>query len=641
MSVRIYQLAKKLGIDTKKLIEILKKYNVSVKSHMSVLDKETAQIVEHEVEDYLKKEKEEEKRKWLESLKRIEIEFPITVRDFAVKIDTKVSQLLSALLKKGKMLNINQQIDLETAKEIGMEFGFLVEEKKKEEEKLLEVSLKEENLRKRAPVVTLMGHIDHGKTSLLDRIRRSRITEKEAGGITQHIGAYQVKTSHGEITFIDTPGHQTFTMMRARGAQVTDIVVLVVAADEGVKPQTEEAISHARQANVPIIVAINKIDKPEADVDNVKSQLSKLNLVPEDWGGDTICVKVSAKTGEGIEELLEMIILQAEMMDLKADFSRPAIGVVIESRLSKEKGPLATFLIQHGILRTSNIVIAGNTWGKIRAMWDDRGNLLKEALPSFPVEVLGLEDLPTAGDKFFVVPDEEKAKEIIKRKKEERKQRMPSSVRLEDVFKKIKEKELKELKIILKTDTSGTAEAIEDALNKVSSNEVKINIIHKGVGIINTSDILLAEASGAVVIGFNVKIDPQAREEARTKKIDVRTYQVIYQLLDEITQAVQGLLEPTVKKVFVGRAVVRKVFKLSRAGVVAGCFVEKGVIRRGLDAELVRGKEVVFRGKILSLKRFKDDVREVQEGYECGISLGFSDIQEQDYIDVYTQEIEK
>jgi len=336
-----------------------------------------------------------------------------------------------------------------------------------------------------------------------------------------------------------------------------------------------------------------------------------------------------------------MIILQAEMMDLKADFSRPAIGVVIESRLSKEKGPLATFLIQHGILKTSNIVIAGNTWGKIRAMWDDRGNLLKEAPPSFPVEILGLEGLPTAGDKFFVVSDEEKAKEIIKRKKEERKQKMSSSVRLEDVFKKIKEKELKELKIILKTDTSGTGEAIEDALNKVSSNEVKINIIHKGVGIINTSDILLAEASGAVVIGFNVKIDPQAKEEARTKKIDVRTYQVIYQLLDEITQAAQGLLEPTVKKVFVGRAVVRKVFKLSRAGVVAGCFVEKGVIRRGLNAELVRGKEVVFRGKILSLKRFKDDVREVQEGYECGISLGFSDIQEQDYIDVYTQEIEK
>jgi len=640
--MRVYELAKKLNLDSKRLLKLLKEYNINVKSHMSNLDAETAEILYHELEERLKKEAELERKKFLESLKKIEIDFPITVRDLASKLQIKPSELLKKLLEKGKVLNINQNIDEETAKKIGEEFGYLIEKKLPLEEKLTKLELKEANLKKRPPVVTLMGHIDHGKTSILDKIRKSNIVDTEAGGITQHIGAYQVETPYGKITFIDTPGHQTFTQMRARGANVTDIVVLVIACDEGVMPQTIEAYNHAKEAGTPIICALNKIDKPQADPEKVKTQLQKIGLVPEEWGGDTICVNVSAKTGQGINELLEMISLQAEMMDLKADFNRPALGVVIEAKLSPKKGILATLLVQHGILKKGDFIVCGKYYGKVRNMYDDRGRELDSAEPSTPVEIIGLDGLPNAGDKFFVVPSEDVAKEIIERKVEEEKAvKYSQGLRLEDVFKKIQAKELKELKIILKSDTYGTAQAIEDALKKLSGEKVTIKIIHSGVGNVSVSDVLLAKASQAIIIGFNVKVEPKAKDLAKEEKVDIRLYRIIYELLDEVKKALEGLLEPVIKKVFLGRAQVKKVFKLSKAGVVAGCLVIKGIIKRGSIAELVRDKDCIFKGKIVSLKRFKDDVREVKEGYECGISLGFEDIKEGDFIDCYIEETQK
>ncbi len=605
---------------------------------MSVLDDETAQIVEHEVLEILEKQKKAEERRFLESLKKIEIEFPLTVRDFSAKVQAKVSEILKKLMEKGKVLNINQNIDKELAVSIGKEFGYLVEEKKLKEELLSQVELKEEKLRKRPPVVTFMGHIDHGKTSLLDRIRHSRLAEKEAGGITQHMGAYQVEVSGQKITFIDTPGHHTFTMMRARGAQVTDIVVLVVAADEGVMPQTQEALNHARQADVPIIVAINKIDKPDSDVDKTKRQLSQIGLTPEEWGGDTLCVSVSAKTGQGVDELLEMIILQAEMMDLKADYDRPALGVVLESRLTKEKGSLSTFIVQHGILKRGDYIVAGRFWGKIRAMWDDLGNTLQEVGPSSPAEVWGLDGCPQAGDKFFVVPNEDTAKEIVERRREEKQVLLKRPVDLKELLKRTGQDESKQLKVILKADTFGTLEAVSSAIRNMVPKEVRMDIIHQGVGAINSSDIVLAEASQALVVGFNVVLDNQAKEQARLKGIEVRTYRIIYELLDDIKQALEGLVGPAFKRIFLGRLRVKKVFKLSKAGTVAGCFVEQGIARRGSEAELIRDGKIVFKGKVQGLKRFKDDVREVAQGYECGVSLGFEDIKDGDFIDIYTQE---
>ncbi len=640
--MRVYELAKKLNLDSKKLLSLLKEYNINVKSHMSNLDPETAEILYHELEERLRKEAELQRQKFLESLKRIEIEFPITVRDLAAKLGTKPSELLKKLLQKGKILNLNQNVDKDTARSIGEEFGYLIEEKVPEEERLIKVELKKENLKKRPPVVTLMGHIDHGKTSILDRIRSSNIVDRETGGITQHIGAYQVSTSRGKITFIDTPGHETFTQMRARGANVTDIVILVVACDEGVMPQTVEAYNHAKEAGTPIICALNKIDKPQADPDKVKTQLQKIGLVPEEWGGDTICVNVSAKTGRGIEELLEMISLQAEIMDLRADYDRPALGVVIEAKLSPKKGTVATLLVQHGVLRKGDFVICGQYYGRIRNMYNDREREVNFAEPSTPVEIIGLNGTPSAGDKFFVIPSEDTAKEIIRRKEEEKKlSKQAQGLRLEDVFKKIQSKELKELKIILKADAFGTAEAIESALKKLSTQEVSIKIIHSGVGGVSVSDVLLAKASQAIIIGFNVKVESKAKELAKEEKVDIRVYRIIYELLEEVKKALEGLLEPIVKRVFLGRAEVKKVFKLSKAGVVAGCLVIKGIIKRGGLAELIRDIECIFKGKITSLKRFKDDIREVREGYECGISLGFNDIKEGDFIDCYIEEIQE
>jgi len=629
--MRVYELAKQLDIDSKELIKKLKGMNFPVKSHMSVIDKDTAEIIKHEIEDLQRKEIEENV---------IVVDFPISVKDLSVKLNKKSADILKMLLKQGKFYTINQNLSQEQAKAIAWEYKVNLRERLSKEEEILKVET--QNLTKRAPVVTLMGHIDHGKTSILDYIRKSRIASKETGGITQHIGAYQAQLEKGLITFLDTPGHETFTAMRSRGANITDIVILVIAADEGVKPQTVEAADHAKAAGVPIIVAINKSDRPNADIDMVKQQLSKLELVPEDWGGKTITAKVSAKTGEGIGNLLEMIILESELLELKADASRPAIGVVVEAKLSKGKGPVASVLIQQGTLKIGETCVCGLYSGKVRALHDDRGNIVKEALPSVPVEILGLSGVPSPGDQLFVVPDEKSAREIVgKRKDEDQRKKLlpPVHVRLEDLKEKIDRESLKQFSIILKADVGGTLEAIEQSIKKIPSKEVEIKFIHKGVGAINTSDVVLADASDAVIVGFKVDMDPSTRELAKSKGIQTRIYQIIYELIDEIKAALEGMLTPQVKKVFLGRARIKQVFKLSKAGIIAGCIVEKGSINRGVVAQLTRDNEIIFEGKVQSLKRFKDDVRDVREGMECGIGVGYNQMKEGDLIDVYTEEI--
>ncbi len=629
--MRIYELAKELDIDSKELIKKLQALNFPVKNHMSSVDEDTAEIIKHEVKELSRKEIESNV---------IEVDFPITVKDLAVKLNKKPSELLGDLIKQGKFLTINQALDEKDASEIA--YGYKVNLKKKpsKEEEILKVESK--NLQKRAPIITLMGHIDHGKTSILDYIRKSRVTEKETGGITQHIGAYQLSLDKGKLTFLDTPGHETFTAMRARGANITDIVVIVIAADEGVKPQTIEAIDHAKASGVPIIVAINKIDKPNANPDMVKQQLSKIELVPEDWGGNVITTGVSAKTGEGIEGLLEMIILQSDIMELKADFQRPAIGVVVEARLSKGKGALATVLVREGILEVGAWCVCGLFWGRIKAMHDDRGQLIKQAKPSYPAEILGLNGVPNPGEQLLVVPDEKSARQIVeKRREEERKKKLTpkAHLKLEDLHKKVQEENLKQLKVILKADVGGTLEAVENALKKIPSKEVELVITHKGVGSVNSSDVLLAEVTDSIIVGFKVSIDVKVRELAKSKGIELRSYQIVYELIDDVKAALEGLLSPQVKRTFIGRAKVKTVFKLSKSGIIAGCIVDKGKITRGAICHLFRDNEVIFEGKIKTLKRFKDDVKEVSEGFECGIGIGYDKIKEDDVIDVFYEEL--
>lgn len=629
--MRIHELAKELKVDAKVLIKKLKALNFPVKNHMSSVDAETAEVIKHEVKALDRKEIESN---------LVEVYFPITIKDLAVKLDKKSSELLGNLIKQGKFFTINQAIDQKTASEIAYEYKVNLKEKLSKEEEILKVEPK--NLKKRPPIVTLMGHIDHGKTSILDHIRKSKVIDKETGGITQHIGAYQVSLDKGKITFLDTPGHETFTAMRARGAEITDIVIIVVAADEGVKPQTIEAIDHAKASKSPIIVAINKVDKPNANVDMVKQQLSKIDLVPEDWGGQTITAPVSAITGQGIEELLELIILQAEIMELKADYQRSAIGVAVEARLSKGKGALATILVKEGNLKISDWCICGLGWGRIKAMYNDKGDMVKEAPVSFPVEILGLNGVPNPGDQLLVVPDEKSAREIVEKRKEQdyRKKLIPKvHLKLEDLYKKVKEEQLKQLKVILKADVGGTLEAVEGALGKIPSNEVELVITHKGVGAINSSDILLADVTDAIVVGFKVSMDSQVRELSRKKGIEVRSYQIVYELIDDVRAALEGLLTPELKRTFVGRARVKTVFKLSKFGIIAGCIVEKGKIIRGLVCHLFRGNEVIFEGKVSTLKRFKDDVKDVAEGVECGIDIGYTKIKEGDVLDVFREEM--
>ncbi len=574
----------------------------------------------------------------------------VSVREFAEKLGVEPNQLLQDLISLGKFVAINQPIDFETAEKVAQKYGKVVKlegaEETSLEEELSETPDREEDLKPRPPVITVMGHVDHGKTTLLDYIRNTKVAEREAGGITQHIGASVVEadTSEGKKTlvFLDTPGHEAFTAMRARGAQATDIVVLVVAADDGVMPQTVEAINHAKAAGVPIIVAINKIDKPGANPERVKQELTQHGLIPEDWGGDTVMVPVSAKTGEGVDELLEMIALQAELMELKANPNKPAKGIVLEAKLDKKRGPVATFLVQSGTLKVGDAVVAGLYAGKIRAMFDDKGKQVKEASPSMPVEVLGLEGVPMAGDKFTVVESLEKARKIAQKRQELAKEsalEKEKRVSLEDLFSQMQAGEVKELNVVLKADAQGSIEAIRKSLQELSTSEVKVNVIHAGVGPITENDIMLAAASNAIVVGFNVRPDSAARKAAEREKVDVRTYRVIYDMVDEIKKAMEGLLEPEEKEVYLGSAEVRATFKVPKVGTVAGCYVRDGVIKRNAGVRLVRDGVVVYEGKISSLKRFKDDVKEVQAGYECGVGLeNFNDIKVGDIIECYTIE---
>lgn len=577
--------------------------------------------------------------------KKIIVRGEMTVGELAKLLHKDVSEVIKKLLMMGVIATINQVLDLDTIQLTASEFGVEVELKIPVEETEFETI--EENddpasLKPRPPVVTIMGHVDHGKTTLLDAIRETKVAAGEAGGITQHIGAYQVEVKGKKITFLDTPGHEAFTTMRARGAQVTDITVLVVAADDGVMPQTVEAINHAKAANVPIIVAINKIDLPEANPDRVKQELMNHGLVPEEWGGDTIFVNVSAKQRINLDELLEMILLVAEVNDYKANPDKRARGTVLEAELDKGKGPVARVLVQNGTLRVGDALVLGDVFGRVRAMTNDRGRRLKEAGPSTPVEITGLSGVPQAGDPFMVFEDERKAREIAEKRAIKRRQaalQQQQRVTLDDLFNRIKQGEIKELNVILKADAQGSVEALRNALEKIDVEGVRVKIIHSGVGAITESDITLAVASSAIVVGFNVRPEPVAAAMAEQEKVDVRLHRIIYNVIEEIEQAMKGMLEPVLKEKVIGHAEVRETFKVSKLGTIAGCFVTDGKVVRNADARLVRNGIVIYEGKIESLRRFKDDVREVSEGYECGLMLEkYNDIQVGDRIEVFVME---
>ncbi len=572
----------------------------------------------------------------------------MTVREFADKLGVKSKDLIGVLLKQGIMATINHVIDAELAQEVAESLGVEAMTVTFEEEIQLQQEQQFEGetpagKESRAPVVTIMGHVDHGKTTLLDAIRSSKITESEFGGITQHIGAYQVEVNDRKITFVDTPGHEAFTTMRARGAKVTDIVVLVVAADDGVMPQTIEALNHARAAKVPILVAINKIDKNDANPDRVKKELSEQELTVEDWGGDTVSVALSALKGEGISDLLEMILLTAEMLDLRATPDLPAQGVVLEARKEPGRGIVATVLVQDGTLGTSDIFVAGATWGRVRSMVDDIGDKVKSVGPATPVEVAGFGEVPDAGDLFQVVADESKARSIADFRHEEQRQKdlapTVGKVSLDQLFDRIQEGEVKELPIVLKGDVQGSVEVLKDALGKLSTDQVKLQVILSGVGAITTNDVILASASGAIVVGFNVRPERMATELAEKEEVDIRLHTVIYELSDEIRKAMTGLLEPEFREVEKGRAEVREIFGVPKIGTVAGCHVVEGVIPRNASVRLLRDNVVVFEGKIASLRRFKDDASEVRAGFDCGIRLErYQDVKPGDTIEAFVQE---
>lgn len=566
----------------------------------------------------------------------------ITVGELAHKMSLKAAELIKALMKLGTMATINQVLDQDTAIILVEEMGHTAKRAKLDEpDAFLAESAGQSEVKaeSRAPVVTVMGHVDHGKTSLLDYIRRTRVASGEAGGITQHIGAYHVETPRGMITFLDTPGHEAFTAMRARGAKVTDLVILVVAADDGVMPQTAEAIHHAKAGNVPIIVALNKIDKPEANTERVKQDLASREVVPEEWGGDTMFVEVSAKTGQGIDSLLERILLQAEVLELKAPRDAPAKGIVVESRLDKGRGPVATVLIQSGTLKRGDIVLAGAVFGRVRALLDEAGKTIESAGPSIPVEVLGLSEVPAAGAEVMVLGDERKAREIAlfrQGKYRDVKLAKQHAAKLENMFEQMGEGEVKTLSLIIKADVQGSFEGLAHALGKLSTDEVKVNIVHSAVGGITESDVNLALASKAVIIGFNARADGMARKLAESSGVDIRYYNVIYDAVDEIKAALTGMLSPERKESAVGLVEIRQVFRISKVGAVAGCYVLEGLVRRGSKIRLLRDNVVIHEGELDSLKRFKDDAREVKAGFECGLSLkNFNDIKEGDQLEVF------
>ena len=598
--------------------------------------------VKHRNEQYLQQKAEAERKAEAAIATEIELSGPLTVKDLAEKMGREVSEIIKKLMLLGVMASINQEVDVDTATIVAEEFGVTVTEVEPEEDStdVIEIEDAPETLKPRPPVVTIMGHVDHGKTSLLDVIRQTNVTAGEAGGITQHIGAYQVRYKDNKITFLDTPGHEAFTAMRLRGAKSTDIAVLVVAADDGVMPQTIEAINHAKSADVPIIVAINKMDKPGANPDHVKQQLSEHGLLPEEWGGDVIMVPVSAKQKQGIDDLLENILLVAEVMELKANPNRKAYGVVIEAQLDKGRGAVCTVLVQKGSLRVGDTVLAGTAYGKVRAMTNERGEKVKVARPSMPVEILGFSEVPQAGEIINGMDDNEARAIAEKRIAKQRVQELQAThkVTLDDIFNQIQQGELKDLNIIIKADVQGSVEALRQSLEGIKNPEVRIVIVHAAVGAINESDIMLASASNAIVMGFNVRPDANVRRAAEQEKVDLRTYRVIYDAINDVESAMRGMLAPQFKEVVVGRAEVRQVISTPKA-IVAGSYVTEGRITNDSEVRLIRDGIVVFEGKVDSLRRFKDEVKEVKTSFECGISLeGYRDIKEGDVIEAYLME---
>ncbi len=578
---------------------------------------------------------------------KLEIEIPdeIVVSELAEKLKTTTNDVIKRLMLIGVMANLNQTVDYDTAALIAEDMGAKVTKEvivTKEDLLFNDTPDNPEDLVPRDPVVVVMGHVDHGKTSLLDAIRKTNVASGEAGGITQHIGAYRIKINDRKITFLDTPGHEAFTAMRARGAQVTDIAILVVAADDGIMPQTIEAINHARAAGLTIIVAINKIDKDNADVERVKRELSENDVLIEEWGGDTICVEVSAKQNKNISELLEMVILSADMLELKANPGRKAKGTVIESRLDKGRGPVATVLVQNGTLRQGDVVVAGTAVGRVRVMTDDKGTRIKEAGPSVPVEIVGLSEAPEGGELFFAVDDERAARDVVEARKQKIKEeniKAASAVSLDDLFSRISEGDMKNLNIIVKADVQGSVEAVRQSLEKLSNDEVKVKVIHGAVGAVNESDVMLASASNAIIVGFNVRPDSGARVAAEAKNIDMRMYRVIYDAIDEIEAAMKGMLAPKFREKVTGHAEVRQTFKVSSVGTIAGCYVTDGTVSRNNSVRIVRDGIVIYEGQIESLKRFKDDAKEVAAGFECGMSVEkFNDIKEGDVFESFTME---
>ena len=599
-----------------------------------------------------RRQEEQEKMKRLEQQAQIKkaplkvlIPDEISVGELASRLKKTAAEVIKQLMKLGVLASVSQNIDYDTASLVAMELGAIPEKEVVvtiEERLFDEREDSAEELVERAPVVVVMGHVDHGKTSLLDAIRSTSVTAGEAGGITQHIGAYRVTAQGREITFLDTPGHAAFTSMRARGAQVTDIAILVVAADDGIMPQTIEAINHAKAANVPLIVAVNKMDKPTANPDRILQQLTEHELVPEDWGGDTIVCPISAKMGTGIDTLLEMVLLTADMQELKANPNRLAKGTVIEAKLDRGRGPVATVLVQNGTLNHGDIVIAGTSVGRVRAMTDEKGRRMEKAGPSVPVEIVGLAEVPGAGDLFYAVEDERMARTLAEKRKFEEKERLNASmqkVTLENLFSSIEQGSVKDLNIIVKADVQGSAEAVKASLEKLSNSEVRVRVIHNGVGGINSSDIMLAEASNAIVVGFNVRPEAGVADEAAAAHVDMRLYRIIYDCLEEIEQAMKGMLAPTFKEVILGHAEVRQTFKVSGVGTIAGCYVQDGKMQRNEKVRIVRDSIVVFEGDLSSLKRFKDDAKEVAAGYECGLSFEkFNDVKVGDIIEAYVME---
>ena len=675
---RVHELAKTLNVSSKDLIEKLKEFNIIVKNHMSNLKEEEINTILKYYDDQkgknnnkdvnTKSDKEyinsnEDKNKNKKDNKKetamqkeeqkedseigvIQIGAKVTVKELAEKLEKSSSEIVMKLMNLKIMATINQEIDFDIASAIAEDYDIIAEQE--QEINILEEAFKEDDddpadLKERPPVVVVMGHVDHGKTSLLDAIRHSRVTEKEAGGITQHIGAYTVSIDNKPIIFLDTPGHEAFTAMRMRGAQVTDIAILVVAADDGVMPQTIEAINHAKAANVDIIVAINKTDKPSANLDRVKQELVEYGLVAEDWGGDTICVPVSAVTKAGIDQLLEMIILVSEMKELKANPNKRARGTIIEAQLDKGRGPVATVLVQDGTLKVGDPIIAGSSYGRIRAMMNDKGQKVKKAGPSVPVEILGLSEVPQAGDMFYVAKNERQARQVaesvVAKGREDMIKETPQKVSLDDLFNQIQSGNVKELNIVIKADVQGSVEAIKMSLEKLSNEEVRIRTIHGGVGAITESDVMLASASNAIIIGFNVRPESSAKAVADAQKVDVRLYRVIYNAIEDITAAMKGMLDPVYQEKIIGHAEIRQLFKASGVGTIGGSYVTDGKLQRSAQVRIVRDGKVIYEGEFANLKRLKDDVKEVNSGYECGLSfIKFNDLKEGDIVEAFIME---